>query len=218
MDLMKFIHLLENRALYFCRADKFSDPLEGTLSIEGVHGTSPTDRAFAETIRIKSENYAEKAAYRQIAQQCTFINCWHIANYENPEMWTVYTSSPSSLAIHTTAIALKNAVGPNVFMSGVVYLDEKMPRTELDEISLFFFKDKQFVFENELRLLTDLMRLGGSSNSDDPKDFFRLIPVNLTELIQEIRLHPQCSDSVREKLQSEIKTRGLSVPVNQMRQ
>ena len=32
LDLAKFLDLLENQFLFFCRADKFSDPLEGSLN------------------------------------------------------------------------------------------------------------------------------------------------------------------------------------------
>jgi hypothetical protein len=52
MDVWKFRDLLERKALYFCRADKFEDPLEGTISKEGIHGTSASDLAFAEIIGV----------------------------------------------------------------------------------------------------------------------------------------------------------------------
>lgn len=31
MSLQKFKFMIKNKALFFCRADKFSDPFEGTL-------------------------------------------------------------------------------------------------------------------------------------------------------------------------------------------
>ena len=200
MDYWKFEDLVKTNELYFCRADKFDDPLEGALSREGVHGTSRSDVAFAATASVNSGSYEQKAEYRDIAKGCTFVNCWHINTDESQDMWDAYTTSPDSVMIISSSERLAASLSQPVVAAAVKYVDQETPRTEFGERSLFFYKDTEYAFEREFRLLIDLMMLGGSISRDDKADFFRRVPVNLEALVGGLKLHPDATEDTFNKV------------------
>lgn len=200
MDYWKFEDLVKTNELHFCRADKFEDPLEGTLSPEGVHGASKSDVAFAATAPVNSGTYEQMAAYRDTAKGCTFVNCWHINTDESKDMWDAYTTSPDSIMIISSSERLASSLSQPVLAAGVKYVDQDTPRSQFGERSLFFYKDTQYAFEREFRLLVDLMTLGGSVSRDDKADFFRKVPVNLETLIVGLQLHPDATEDTFNKV------------------
>lgn len=190
MDVFKFKDLLETSTLYFRRADKLPDMLEGTVSDEGIHGTSASDIAFGKQV-VRGEGYQRIAAQQEVAKSCTFLNCWHINDKATEKMWKAYTSSPESVVVFTTHAQLARALKHPVLMSGVRYITADTPRTLFDERSAFFYKDAdQFAFEKEWRLLIDVGMLGRGVYRDDPEDFFRRVPVELSTLIMKVQPHP----------------------------
>lgn len=204
MDLWKFENMLQSNSLYFRRADKFEgDPLEGTISKEGVHQTSKTDEAMKQRITLSHQSHAEMAAYRDIAKSVTFVNCWHINTKECPKMWKEYTTSTDSILVVSTVGRLKQCLDNKVMMSAVKYVDPDTPRTEFGERSLFFYKDSSFAFENEYRLITDLYSLEGTNGSIDPlnpDDFFRTLKIELSTLIHLLQPHPDATKKTTEKI------------------
>ena len=200
MDFWKFEDLFRTQTLYFCRADKFLDPLEGTLSVEGVHGTSASDVAFNDRVKIAPRCYAEIAAYRDIAKAVTFVNCWHINNKDTAEMWDAYTTSTDSVLVISSGERIKAAVPQSVAMSAVKYVDAATPRTEFDERSLFFYKDAKFEFEREYRLLIDLKDCGDSIYQDHPDDFFRRVSADLSALVYAIQPHPHAPEGTKARI------------------
>lgn len=205
MDFWKFEDLFKTQTLYFCRADKFDDTLEGMPSPKGVQGTSRSDFALQKTAIQVEPSYEDQLAYRAIAKWCTFVNCWHINTIDTPAMWNAYTKSSDSVLVITTQERLQASLKQQVVMSGVKYVSPETPRTEFGDRSLFFYKDISFSFEQEYRLLTDLMIPGGSISPDDKNDFYRSVPVDLSMLIQFIQPHPQASEVTRSKIEALVK-------------
>jgi hypothetical protein len=204
MDLWKFEDLLRSNTLYFRRADKFEgDPLEGTISKEGVHQSSRTDEAMRRRVNLAPQSYAEMAAYRDITKSVTFVNCWHINNKECPKMWEEYTTSANSILVISSVGLLKKSLERPVMMSAVKYVDEDTPRTEFGERSLFFYKDSAFAFEKEYRLLIDLFALEGMKGSIDPsnpEDFYRRVGVKPSILIRALQPHPDANGKTKESI------------------
>lgn len=202
MDFWKFEDLMKTQELYFCRVDQYAkkdDPLEGALSPIGIYGKSASDMAFREA-GVTQEAYAKKAEYQETAKACTFINCWHINRNESPRMWERYTTSNDSVLVITNARRLAASMKQEVFGSSVKYVDLTTPRTEFGGRSLFFYKDMSFAFEQEFRLLVDLMMLGGSIRRDHPDDFYRRVSVDISTLIWGIQLHPCATLETKEKV------------------
>lgn len=204
MDFWKFDDLFTTQELYFSRADKFPDLLEGTISLPEVHGTSASDIALKQII-VDTRPYSDIAAQRDAARATTFISCWNINSKQDEQMWSAYTKSPDSVVIITTAARLhrslcKSKLGRNVFKSPVKYIEATTPRTEFDERSLFFYKDISFKFEQEYRLLLDMISLKEPVAIDEPKDFGRRVPICLACLISAIDLHPAASKKTEDEL------------------
>ena len=205
MDFWKFEDLFTSQTLFFCRADKFKDPLEETISKKGIHRTSKSDIAFSNTAKFREPAYETAADYRNTAKACTFVNCWHINDNESQAMWDAYTETPNSVLVISTAECLAASVKQPVFGAAVKYVSEDEPRTEFDERSLFFYKDVAFAFEREFRLLIDLMMFGGSIRRDPPDDFYRRVPVDLNTLVWAIQPHPQATQGTKDKIDALVK-------------
>jgi len=172
MDLWKFEDLLKTGELNFYRADKFDDPLEGTLSKKGVQGTSASDIAFHRE-PLSDEEYEKASSYREIAKACTFVNCWHMNHDQCLKMWEVYSTSPESVLVITTAGRLLQSLKQRVFASPVKYVSEDTPRTEFTARSLFFYKDAKFAFE---KLRASRARTWDASNLESFQGCVSLTP------------------------------------------
>src|SRR5271170_1298325 len=106
-DFAKFMELIERRKLWFSRADKFEDPLEGTLTdAENAHFRSlrtdvpPPDRG--------THSFSE---VQQMMRSTVFVNCWREGTYESMAMWDIYGKGSGVVAIKSTVGRLKEAFG-----------------------------------------------------------------------------------------------------------
>lgn len=214
MDLWKFESMLENNGcLYFTRADKFDDKLEGKYSditlknLEGkfleLHG-----KQFVENWKAL---YYSKGDYIDAVRRNSLVSCWHINDNENINMWQSYTSEKNSIVIKSTidkvykALNILNNHTFNIDFVEVKYVD--FHNTILEHknhiLEPLFFKDIEYKDENELRIIvwkrpennilnTDLSNFnvcqGGSLNID------------LDILIEEIYISPNSSDDFMEKI------------------
>ena len=111
LDLAKFISLLEESALYFCRGDNFlNDPFEGATGSKSMqpfweqqeceHWSQsveffiqqgyPIDKA---TIMEQADNFiARQRAFRgKFKPASIFITCWHLNPVESEAMWQIYS-------------------------------------------------------------------------------------------------------------------------------
>lgn len=201
MDFYKFLDLFETQTLYFSRVDQFKDHLEGSISPEGIHGTSASDIAYNGIAKIRAESYDKLVAQQELAKRCTFVNCWHINDGDTQQMWNAYTETGDSVLVISSAGKLAAALKTPVFSSCVKYVKPEMPKTHFDERSAFFYKDEaKFSFEREFRLLIDLGILPSPVYKDDPKDFYRKVPVDLSILVHSIKPHPFATSATIEKI------------------
>ena len=197
LDLWKFESMLRTSSLYFCRDDKFDDPLEGRLSKRGVHGTSASDIEHAAAYPV-AEDYDSQEASQEITRRCMFVNCWHMNTRESYRMWENYTKSTDSVVIASSVKALHRVIPLlELKMSAVKYVAEDFPRTEFDNFSMLFYKDESFRFERELRLLRPLSSTE-TLYFDRDEDFGRFIPVNLRLLVHRVILNRGISDPARQ--------------------
>jgi hypothetical protein len=186
LDLWKFEHILQNSALYFRRADKLSDTGEGRLSAQGIRGTLPSDVAFTTAYNIKDQGHAIDMAAHETTRGCMFINCWNIDDAEDARMWAEYTTCPESVAISTTFERLLATVpAKELNISRVKYIDDSTPRGEFFHTTPFFYKDKKFSFEKELRLVRPLL-MDEQVLVEDEKDFGKLVAVDATRMLDRI--------------------------------
>ena len=70
-------------------------------------------------------------------------------------------------------------------ISRVKYIDDSTPRGEFFHTTPFFYKDKEFSFEKELRLVRPLL-MDEQVLVGDEKDFGKLVPVDATRMLDRI--------------------------------
>ncbi len=100
--------MLETKSLFFCRADKFSDPFEGSLPKMEAENRKKEMRKIA---RSPGYNFGEKQIDENILnlqkghinfKRTTIINCWHKNKNESDAMWRLYLKDNEGVAIQST--------------------------------------------------------------------------------------------------------------------
>jgi hypothetical protein len=200
MDLWKFESMMRRSVLYFRRCDKFPDPLEGRLSDRTIHGTSKSEQAFTSAYNIR-EDYDKQAAAQEITRGCVFVNCWHMGTSESARMWREYTSTRDSVVIVSTVGDLRAAVGDDVVLAGVRYVPVTTPRIKFSELTVFFYKDESFEYENELRLVRPL-KDGEQVFQDNEEDFAKEIQIQLSSVIRRVIMNKEISNNAADAVES----------------
>src|SRR4029077_13607148 len=99
LDFTKFLSLLESKALYFASPETIaqSDPFEGLYTRANLAAEKIPFEAIPEEFRKQSPAYADKQTYENVVvrgfqsgreytkrmRALTFVNCWHISEYES---------------------------------------------------------------------------------------------------------------------------------------
>jgi hypothetical protein len=218
MDFAKFVAMLEDKALFFCRADKLGDRFEGSMS--------------RENLRRRPEMYSpipaeSLAAYNQAAavttrgqRQWMYINCWHMNEHESAAMWESYVRSGKGIAIQTTYQKLCDCLPQNDVYVGVVkYLDydqELMPEGNL--FYPYVHKRTSFAHERELRaVISELLPLTGGHldySVANPKTG-KTIEVDLNALIEQVYIAPMTGTWYADLVQKITPRYGLAKPIKQ---
>src|SRR5262245_26130290 len=92
-DLSKFVSLLQDRRLYFSRADKLGDPFEGSVTkanavevdyIVAHRGSDPNLASWKEMSETAiRQTFAYMSAHRKTMTEKMFVSCWHMSEYES---------------------------------------------------------------------------------------------------------------------------------------
>lgn len=225
MDLAKFLQLLQGRALYFSRADKFEDPFEGASGLAAnekawddfyldffrgilrnppiVAGAPPSGDA------IELDAQRLLASIRSAAvedRRSTFISCWHANSGESEALWRLYCPIGSSgVLIKTTAERLLTSLdsGAQVRLGRVQYVDFKTSFAGFHD--RIFCKRKSLSHESEVRAVIHRWR------GDDRTGL--AVSVDLERLVEMIVPSP-FAPSWFQSLLGEVTQRfGLEVPV-----
>ena len=187
MDYESLVWTLEEQKIHFHRADKFDDPLEGSVP-SAVSEFS--DRDFSEVADVEDGTEEKLNEFHKVLRRCTFLNCWHRNEGESMAMWELYGKSDKSLAIKSTPSKLINSLDPikggQTILSPVSYMDFDATYSNLDPTSLNNFnylfgptritqmhdfykiKDLSFKHEKEARLIYQAIDVIGKYD-DRPK-------------------------------------------------
>ncbi|HUH50488.1 MAG TPA: hypothetical protein VLZ11_00110 [Flavobacterium sp.] len=179
LDLSKFLDLLLHKQLFMARSDKFEDQYEGTFS-------EPT---FVEIQKL-SEHKPEFLEYYKNHRKNVVISSWHINDHESFAMWQIFTKSKEGIAIQSTvgkiqkALALEHDFEQHI--GKVNYIDYKTQHIPFDDAFFpFLYKRKSFIYEKEVRIITD------ASHSKDEIHEGLKIDVDVEKLISKIYIHPK---------------------------
>lgn len=219
MDLPKFMSLLETESLYFCRADLFLDPFEGSITRPSIEFREKVWRESMPRIPQSHFDNIQKfhKFYLKEEKKKFFINCWHMNEHESMAMWDLYGVHGQSIAIQSRYHTLRKCLPANQGPSGqplenhvdiglVQYLDyskDSMP--QVYSFDPFLRKRKSYAHEREIRLFHQSPSKAGSyteengeikfnPNSQDgnltPLESGKLFKVDLNLLIEEIFISP----------------------------
>ena len=204
LDFTKFVSLLCNHSLFFCRADEIAklDRFEGTFSsasIKALISATNTKKPDEDYETLKQMFGLLTRALRK----CTVISCWHKSEIESDAMWKLYVNNGLGVAIQSTTKNLKESFkdyADNSINIGLVnYIDydfmNLLNKTQMNIFTLFMNKREGFSHENELRAL--ISRFNGAE---------------IMKLINELKSHSHLSEN--DFNNSIFKGNGLYVPTN----
>ena len=216
MDFTKFVSLISSSNLFFCRADLFKDPFEGSYSKANVvlrpqayQGLSPEhiDKIIS-----------NGATFSKWIREWTYISCWHANEFESAAMWDLYAKTDEAVAIETKYSSLKNVLPDNSFLGLVKYIDyEKDWLPEGNTFYPFTHKRKSFEHEKEARaIIQDLPIEGerievGKNNVSSGAN----IGVDLNALVEVVHVSPTAPAWFAELVSSVAKKYSISADVKQ---
>jgi hypothetical protein len=220
-DFAKFMDLIERRKLWFCRADEFEDPLEGTF----------TDAEIAHFRSLRPDGTpVDPAAYglpevSTMMRGTTFVNCWREGKHESMAMWDIYGKGSGVVAVKSTVGLLKEAVASynrDVYITRVKYIDWNEQHFRRNALEVCVRKDVSYAHESEIRALiwglgmrpgsTPLITMPPDNNmaSIKPGEEVEVDPVRL---ITEVMVGPREQSRIFNLVQVIMKRYGLPQPV-----
>jgi hypothetical protein len=220
IDLEKFESLLIRKALFFCRADKFSDPFEGSIPRKEANYrmiwqkifSQENKQSFDEELALKSINNLSMMHLR--LKRCTVVNCWQINNNESDAMWRLYLKDNEGVAIQTTTKRLTNSLNSSnikIGLSRVRYIDydneiwyhkKNFPHHSYNAIVPFIHKRIEFSHENELRLYHLIYDAEHDMEYWDRQENHKgvFVEIDINELVDKIILPPTADEQVKNRI------------------
>ncbi len=202
MGLLKFISLLEKKALWLARADTFHDRHEGRFpdymrkAIAEVYENLKPD----EKPQVKDVD-----DFQDYLQKNTYLSCWHKNSDENMIMWQIYGRNNDAVAVQTTVGRMKKSLvlaslrGNWLKFGSVTYNEPEEISGILRYEDCFFVKRPHFHFEKEVRLSLDTYSTE-SPSKDTPKGHRLRVDTEL--LIEKILIHPDSEDWFEDVIKS----------------
>ena len=185
MDLDKFQSLLNEKALYLCRADRLQDRFEGTYSRHQIIEMEKWFKDVDESHMIESERERRRKDLLR-----TYISCWCMGEFDLDLMWKGYVRNPPGISVKSTARRLKNicdkAVGCwPLDISTVTYFDHAGAKNinYFGTPTNFLYKDVHFKLDNELRIVH-------TPNFSEPMPTHVYLKIDLEDLIEEVVFQP----------------------------
>ena len=149
-----------------------------------------------------------------------YVSCWHANQTESAAMWELYGASKYTVAIRTTVDGLRRAFRSQdeyaITIGDVKYVDFDSGKNEIDEedmenirsvhsgnadsVGLTLLKREEFEHEKEVRCVVldgTIQNWLEQNTNHSPKQNIEspvYVPVNVDELVEEIRLSPGAKD------------------------
>jgi hypothetical protein len=229
MDLSKFVALLLNRALHFCRADALGDPFEGSITkVQYELRNYITANRHADPRLVEWRSIPDDALQQIFEAQARgnrfilanlFVNCWHMNEHESAAMWRLYSQSQEAVCVQSRFNRLAKTLPAEVFAGEVKYIDyesDVFPRG--NAFNALMHKRLSFSHERELRAVVILPP--ESARAPDPPLFKRTvngctIDVDVQNLIEAVYVSPTAAAWFKEIVEQLIAAQGMKMPVRQ---
>ena len=221
MGFTKFLYLVAQQSLFFCRSDRFEDPFEGSyprLDIDITRQKICRD--------LPHDMWSSVSDDLRWLRGWTYVNCWHMNQQESAAMWKLYSQSQKAIAIRTTYGKFVSVLPDKAYVGCVRYLDyrkELMP--EGDSAMLpFFHKRKSFTHENEVRAVIRQIPSNEGLPPGIPRDAYlrpenpdrgESIPIDIRALIEMIYVGPMSAQWYLDLVKKVTQEYHISAPVLQ---
>jgi hypothetical protein len=209
MSFARYLWLLESRALFFARASSFEDTFEGAKTQATIEARERFPPRKRQRVLLGGSD---------MARDLTFINCWHMNNYESQGMWKLYVQGVEGVAIQSRFAILEKCLRENpreddIYVGCVKYIDYEKEGMCDDWITPFIYKRHSFRHESEVRaIMFPRRRPACAVNREDLRPGVS-VEINLDSLIQAVYVSPYAPPWLQ-TLTSTISERyGLRAPV-----
>jgi uncharacterized protein (DUF952 family) len=153
ISFTKFVSMLTDQSLFFCRVDRLQDKWEGVYPQGMVDYWS---RTFEEVSSNDGKNYTLKDLITKRIIPSHFVNCWYISEFESDAMWRLYSQNDEGIAIRSTIGRLKKSLEKTteqVWIGKVHYIDynqweppdQSSGKSQFVWIEPFFWKRISFI-------------------------------------------------------------------------
>ncbi|HFR4167567.1 TPA: DUF2971 domain-containing protein [Bacillus cereus] len=198
MSFEKFVSLLEERALFFVRSNKFRD------TYEGIFPKKTQERVFRSD-NPPEVNQLNREFFMKHRESIT-INCWHMNEFESAAMWDLYINNSQGIAIQSTISDLKNSFRESeerIYIGEILYLDYTKDDIAVgygDGYSQYLRKRKSFEHEKEVRVIYNLnnpflmLNPSGGNGISSPNDIGVSIKCDIECLINKIYVSPESGE------------------------
>ena len=216
INFKKFKSLIEDSALFFCRADKFDDEWEGVLPIKVIEKFM----LEAETIPSDDGNvYSYLKWHKEREARSHLINCWHVDDNESFAMWKIYCQNNHlSIAIQSSIGRLKNsfdATEERIWVGEVEYIDfrEKEFKNRFFNVNdpstlkTFLLKWHYFLYEKEIRAILNKAYSKHKAEKGIP------IKIDLSKLVDFIYLSPTAGKEDEKKIKDILEQNNYSFTI-----
>lgn len=185
----RFLEVLDSSSLYFSSARQFEDKFEGAVAIrESEPNLLPREKLLLDD---------SQSAFEEL-RRLTKINCWHVSNYENTAMWSLYAQKNKGLAIVSTPRDIISSIddyrikpeyeAETIHFGKVQYVNLETCMGEDDCTRRFFCKHTCFQWENEFRFAISL-RLAEEFGAEILENGIQ-VQINIKQMIKKIVLGP----------------------------
>lgn len=206
MDLPKLLDLLHTRALYFRRADGFTDRLEGALfpSLR-----KSLNKAFATNDAPNDADYF----YRR-ARVGNYVCCWTIGARDSMALWQLYGGVKTALVVTTTVkrlIRCASTWNRRAHLHEVKYVDHRRVRNYIigRYTDVLQYKSDAYSYEKELRVVVPQQEEGWEMNPIE----IRLTLPSIDALVRSIVVSPEADKNFFDAVQGLCKRYGVNAPV-----
>ncbi|MGX9992133.1 hypothetical protein ACS4RR_023720 [Rhizobium sp. Z1P35] len=214
MDLAKFISLLENKTLFFTRADKFEDPFEGSWPVTNVIARNmivPPELPPEGIAGWKTLVSQQSDLTRKFRTWCA-VNCWHMNEYRSAAMWKLYVQAGDGIAVQSTYARLRDSISSEeeVYIGKVNYIDYQRHVIDANNLlSPLVHKRTSFSHECELRAVV----VHWPTREQSPIEHGVAVPVDVKRLVQKVFVSPSASHWFSDLLQPLIAKYGFDFEV-----
>jgi hypothetical protein len=227
MDLIKYISLLQRRALFFCRLDWLEDHFEGTTAKPNYESRINYHKALRDagfyTVAMPDEKIKQNVEnvyeFERKFKALNCVNCWNKLG-ESAALWKIYSDAGKGIMIRSSVSSIKTSLqycAQEIRLSEVKYINyEKDLMLDGNTMYPLIHKHRGYSYEDEVRLLYEVKTERGWEYDWSREEVSAgvFIPIDVDELIHDVVIGPYSPHWYLEMIRNLTQKYGLDKPVH----